>query len=70
MADNRWIDEDWSHDWLFWLSVVVALTGLVLSVALTDAPAWRLATGTLGLFGFTVCVVGFARTAWRAYRSE
>jgi uncharacterized membrane protein YdcZ (DUF606 family) len=70
MAENSWIDENWSRDWLFWLGVGVATVTTALSVALTDAPVWRLIVGCLGSFALTVAVIGFARTAWRAYREQ
>lgn len=70
MSENSWIDDDWSHDWLFWLGAVVAAVGTALSVALTDTPTWGLIVGALGLFAFTVAVAGFVRTAHRSYRSE
>jgi hypothetical protein len=33
MGENSWIDDDWSHDWLFWVGALVAAVGTALSVA-------------------------------------
>lgn len=70
MAGNSWIDDDWWRDWLFWIGVTIATASIALSIALTDAPVWRLVVGWLGSFAVAVAALGFVRTAWRAYREE
>ena len=65
---NRWVDEVWWRDWLFWVGAVVASAPTALAVAETDAPAWRLFIAWWCVFGIVVAVLGFVRTAWRAYR--
>ena len=67
MAGNSWVDDDWSRDWLFWAGAGVPTVVVAASVALTEVPVWRLVVAWLGLFAVTVAVLGFVRTARRAY---
>ena len=65
---NRWVDEIWWRDWIFWAGAVVATSNLAAGLVRGGWEWWQLLLYSGYAFAAVVAVLGFVRVAVRTYR--
>ena len=66
---NKWVNEVWWRDWLFWVGAIVATGNLIAGIAADDSePWWWLAWRWGFSFVVVVAIFGFVRLIVRTYR--
>jgi hypothetical protein len=66
---NRWVNEVWWRDWIFWVAAVAAFATLATGLARDGWTWFDLPFRSLYTFIFVVAVLGFVRTVVRTYRA-
>ena len=64
---NKWVDEVWWRDWLFWAGAALATVG-ALGLMNDDAPWWQYPLTWGYSFIVVLAVLGFFRVVVRTYR--
>lgn len=65
---NKWVNEVWWRDWIFWAGVLLATANLAYGLADDDVAWWGHPLRWAYTFAVVVAVLGFARVVVRTYR--
>lgn len=65
---NKWVNEVWWRDWLFWVGAALATSNLGYGLTRDDVPWWGHPLRWFYTFGVVVALIGFVRGVLRTYR--